>query len=261
MREIGTFIPKSPVCIAAGPWQLTGSLKPAGALFTKTVTPAPVDTNEKYLEVLPDRVYNDYGLANPGIDTFVRDYAPALASLDIPVFISVAIFTPAQMRLLEKLNGLENVVGFELNVSCPNIEGNSFDGGWLNGVRGFTEKPIVVKLPPDPWRIKQQALEYGWADGLTVGNSVPALTPHGRTVGMSGPAIRPIVLRCIQEVRSLTLDLTLIACGGIGHVDDLEEYRTAGADLFQVGSAHLRDPHIGSTLAGYAQHRQTHWEW
>jgi dihydroorotate dehydrogenase (NAD+) catalytic subunit len=111
--------------------------------------------------------------------------------------------------------------------------------------------PVLAKLRTDLLRVGEGArtvLEAG-ADAVVVGNALPAAMPDGRPAGLSGPAIRPLALRCVAEVLAEDPGAPVIACGGIASADDARAALDLGALGVQVGSALFRDPTTAARLA------------
>lgn len=237
-----------------------------GAMLPKTVTPAPRGGNPPpRLAETPAGMINSIGLQNPGIDAFADD----LDAYDIgmPLIVSVAGDTVAEFaRLCERLADDARVAAVELNLSCPNVEhgGLTFCAGPGSVAEvvaacraALPGKPMLVKLTNEGVLANSLAAEEAGADGLTLINTVPALSvdPHARTVlrgGLSGPAIKPVALRAVYEV-SGAVDIPVVGCGGVARGTDVAEFMLAGATAVQVGTASfVRDPaEILEELAAY----------
>lgn len=237
-----------------------------GAMLPKTVTPTPRGGNPPpRLAETPAGMINSIGLQNPGIDAFADD----LDAYDIgmPLIVSVAGDTVAEFaRLCERLADDARVAAVELNLSCPNVEHGGLT--FCAGPDRVTEvvaacraalpgKPMLVKLTNEGVLANSLAAEEAGADGLTLINTVPALSvdPHARTVlrgGLSGPAIKPVALRAVYEV-SGAVDIPVVGCGGVARGTDVAEFMLAGATAVQVGTASfVRDPaEILEELAAY----------
>ncbi|MDQ4106371.1 MAG: nitronate monooxygenase, partial [Actinomycetota bacterium] len=203
----------------------------------------------------PAGMINSIGLQNPGADRFLKD----LDDYDIgmPLIVSVAGDTVDEFAALcERLADDARVSAVELNLSCPNVEhgGLTFCAGpgAVTEVVGACRvalpgKPILVKLTYEGVRANSLAAAEAGADGLTLINTIPALSvdPHSRRVlrgGLSGPAIRPVALRGVYEV-SGAVDIPVVGCGGVTRGTDVAEFMLAGATAVQVGTASfVRDP-------------------
>lgn len=110
--------------------------------------------------------------------------------------------------------------------------------------------PVLAKLRPDLLRVVETAhavLDAG-AGALVIGDALPAALPDGRPAGLSGPAIRPVALRCVTEVRSALPQADLVGAGGITTVADARSFLEAGAVAVQVGTALLHDPTTAARL-------------
>jgi dihydroorotate dehydrogenase (NAD+) catalytic subunit len=203
---------------------------------------------------------NSIGLDNDGIDAFLEFHVPYLRTIGCPTIVSIAgrsIEDFEQMsRQLDTVNGIG---GIELNVSCPNVSGGvdfGTDPGLcrevVRRVRAATSLPILAKLTPNVTRIAEiaQAAQDGGADGLSVINTVLGMAVDwrkkrpllgNRMGGLSGPAIKPIALRCVYQVAQ-QVSIPIIGIGGIATVDDVMEFIVAGATAVQIGTANFYDP-------------------
>jgi len=229
----------------------------AGAIFTKGITLKPRKGNP------PPRIYetacgliNSVGLENPGVRVFCREVLPRMRKLKTRIFVNVAGFTRQEFAEIITEIGTK-VDGFELNVSCPNVEmgGVAFGrdpeicGSVVSSVRQITKLPVIVKLTAnfcDPLVIGQRCVEAG-ADGISLINTLHAMAFDASTKepvitgGMSGPAIKPFALFCVNRVRNL--GVPVIGMGGIMTGRDAYEFLLAGASAVSIGSATLRDPY------------------
>lgn len=228
-----------------------------GAMLPKTVTPVPRAGNPPpRLTETPAGMINSIGLQNPGADRFLEDLDDY--DIGIPLVISVAGDTVAEfVALCERLAGDARVSAVELNLSCPNVEhgGLTFCAGpdSVMEVVGacrttLRDKPMLVKLTNEGVRANSLAAEEAGADGLTLINTIPALSldPQSRSVlrgGLSGPAIKPVALRAVYEVSAGAVDIPVVGCGGVTRGTDVAEFMLAGATAVQVGTASfVRDP-------------------
>lgn len=234
-----------------------------GAVVTKTVTLEPRAGNPppRVAEVFGGMV-NSIGLQNVGIEKFLEEELYEWYAAGLPVIVSIG---GSRNQDFEQLCGLlagnSRVAAIELNLSCPNNYelGLSFCANpenvsiiverctnTLRCVDGMP-KPLIVKLAIENAVYNAQWAEEEGADALTLINSVPALTwlpdsPEPLLGGLSGPAIKPIALRAVYEV-SRTVDVPLIASGGVASLDDIEDFIRAGASAVQIGSASFaREP-------------------
>ena len=229
-----------------------------GAMLPKTTTSAARAGNPPpRVAETPAGMVNSIGLQNPGVHGFLQDLD--VFDLGIPIFVSVAGDTVAEFRLLcEILAGEDRVSAVELNLSCPNVEcgGLAFCAGPASVEEvvaacraAVPDKPIIAKLTNEDVVENARAAESAGADGLTVINTLPALTidAKARKVlvrgGLSGPAIKPVALRAVFDVSGV-VNVPVIGSGGVVSGTDVAEFMLAGATAVQVGSASfVRDPH------------------
>jgi dihydroorotate dehydrogenase (NAD+) catalytic subunit len=244
-----------------------------GAMLPKTTTPVERAGNPPpRVAETPAGMVNSIGLQNPGVERFLRDLDAF--DLGIPLFVSVAGDTVAEFASLsERVSGDDRISAVELNLSCPNVEcgGLAFCAGPSSVEEvvaacraAIPDKPILAKLTNQGVVENARAAEAAGADGLTVINTLPALTLDARTQkilvrgGLSGPAIKPVALRAVYDV-SGAVNLPVVGSGGVASGTDVAEFMLAGATAVQVGTtSFVRDPHeIRDEFAAYlAQHGQ-----
>ncbi|MCK4244973.1 MAG: dihydroorotate dehydrogenase [Candidatus Omnitrophica bacterium] len=232
-----------------------------GAIVTKTITLKPRAGN------LPPRLVetaagllNSIGLANVGIELFLKEKLPYLKKFSTPVIVSIAGEGSEEYLKLVQILNKEKIAGIELNISCPNIKKNLVIAqdevetfNLVKAVRKKTELPLLVKLSPnvtDITRIAKSAEKAG-ADILSLVNTFSAMgidsetgSPRlgGVVGGLSGPAIKPIALRMVWQVRKAT-SLPIIGAGGILSCNDALEFIIAGANAVGLGTAIFVNPH------------------
>jgi dihydroorotate dehydrogenase (NAD+) catalytic subunit len=228
-----------------------------GAMLPKTTTPAARAGNPPpRVAETPAGMVNSIGLQNPGVERFLQDLDAF--DLGIPLLVSVAGDTVADFRgLCERLAGDEHISAVELNLSCPNVEcgGLAFCAGPASVEEvvaacraAVPGKPILAKLTNEGVVENARAAESAGADGLTIMNTIPALTVDARARkvlvrgGLSGPAIKPVALRAVYDVFG-TVDVPVVGSGGVASGTDVAEFMLAGATAVQVGTASfVRDP-------------------
>jgi dihydroorotate dehydrogenase (NAD+) catalytic subunit len=242
-----------------------------GAVYTKALTPEPRAGNPPPRLTETDAgMLNAIGLANPGLESFLKDKIPVLRSLPCPAIVNVAgACEKDYLAVAEAMDGADAVWGIELNVSCPNVDhgGMAFgtDPHILEGltaaVRRVCSKPLIVKLSPNVTDITEtaRAAEAAGADAVScintltgmkvdVGSRRPAI-PRG-TAGLSGPAIRPVGVAAVWKVAK-AISVPVIGLGGIASANDALEYLLAGASAIQVGTALFSEPDMpGLVLRG-----------
>jgi dihydroorotate dehydrogenase (NAD+) catalytic subunit len=209
---------------------------------------------------------NSIGLDNDGIDQFSAHHMPYLARLECPVIVSIAGRSRQEFEsMARQLAEMDGVAAIELNVSCPNVSGGidfATDAGvceeLVAGVRAACDLPILAKLTPNVTRIADIALaaSRGGADALCLTNTVLGMAVDWRRQrpmlgnvmgGLSGPAIKPIALRCVHQVAQV-VETPLIGIGGIATIDDVMEYLVTGASAVQIGTANYYDPTVSMKL-------------
>jgi len=235
-----------------------------GAVMMKAATGEERFGNETpRVTETPSGMLNAIGLQNPGADKIVEKEIPFLRQFDIPIIANVAGSTVEEYeRVVTVLNQSNDVAAIELNISCPNVK----EGGIQFGIdpemaRTVTEKvkaisnvPVYVKLSPNVTNIVEMALaiEASGADGLTMINTLTGMQIHlpskrpviaNKTGGLSGPAIKPIAIRMIYEVKQ-HVSIPIIGMGGIQDAEDVLEFLLAGADAVAVGTANFNNPFV-----------------
>ncbi|MFP5225206.1 MAG: dihydroorotate dehydrogenase [Actinomycetota bacterium] len=244
-----------------------------GAVVCKTVTIKPRlgITTPRGAET-PAGMLNAIGLQNPGVHAFVQNDLAWLAERGYPAIASVGGHSLEDyVACAEALVG-SGAVAVELNLSCPNLEDRGFMFALdpdrtrevLAAVTGVLQVPVFAKLSPDVTdlaAIAGAALEGG-ATGLslintTLGMAIDPWTARPKlstgTGGLSGPAIRPIAVRCVYQVAKAHPGVPIIGMGGIATGSDAAEFLLAGASAVAVGTVNFVDPHatarVGQELA------------
>lgn len=238
-----------------------------GGILPKTVTrlPRPGNTPWRTVETAAG-LLNSIGLDNDGLDAFLAHHWPYLRTLQTAVIVSIAGRTREEfVEMAEQLNQAEGLAAIELNVSCPNVSGGVDFGtdaescrALVAGVRRVSRVPIVAKLTPNVTRIADIArgATDGGADALALINTVQGMAIDWRKRkpllgnvlgGLSGPAIKPIALRCVHQVAQ-AVNTPLIGIGGIATMDDVMEFLVAGATAVQIGTANYYDPTVSTRL-------------
>ncbi|MEE8148233.1 MAG: dihydroorotate dehydrogenase [Longimicrobiales bacterium] len=240
-------------------------LNALGGIVTKSVTLEPRSGHPPPRVVeAGNAMLNSIGLANPGLKTVCAEKLPWMKEhlAGVQVFVSVAGHVPDEYwRIVEGLDAVGGFLGYELNLSCPNdtrLGGLPFaldpDGlhEVVTGVRGLTERPMLVKLAPNVPDIGPvaEAAEAAGADGITLVNTMPGLIIDVDTCGaalgagsggLSGPALRSVGVHAVYRARQST-SVPLVGVGGITDANDALQYLLAGASLVQIGTATFADP-------------------
>lgn len=233
-----------------------------GGICTKGLSARPMPGNAPWRIVeTHGGMLNAIGLQNIGARAFVDEKLPRLRSYDTRIIPNVFGYTIEEyIEAIEILESGEGIHGYELNISCPNVKagGESFANdatqaaAVTRAVRKASSRPVIVKLSPNVTDVASiaRAVEDAGADALSlintaVGMSIDINTRRPRlanvTGGLSGPAIKPIAVRCVyQAFRAVRIPL--IGIGGIANTEDALEFLIAGASAVQVGTANFYDP-------------------
>jgi dihydroorotate dehydrogenase (NAD+) catalytic subunit len=233
-----------------------------GGVIPKTVTPLPRLGNPPPRTVeTAAGLLNSIGLDNDGLDAFVEKHLPYLLELGTAVLVNIAGATIDEfVAMAARLDAFPRIAGLELNISCPNVSGGVDFGtdakmaaDLVKRVREACRFPIVAKLTPNVTRIVSiaQAVADAGADAVSLVNTFQGLAVDWRRRrpilgagmgGLSGPAIKPLALRCVWQVAQGVPGLPIIGVGGISSLDDVMEYLVCGASAIQVGTANFYDP-------------------
>ncbi len=205
---------------------------------------------------------NAVGLQNDGVENFVTNILPTLPYNDVAIIANIYASSSNEFaELASILDKAEGLAGIEVNISCPNVK----EGGVLFGqdpklagevtsavVKAVKNLPVIVKLSPNVTSIAKiaKAIEDNGADAISLINTVTGMAVDIRARrpilanivgGLSGPAIKPIALRCLYETRK-AVNLPIIGMGGITNAEDVLEFILLGASAVQVGTANFIDP-------------------
>jgi dihydroorotate dehydrogenase (NAD+) catalytic subunit len=265
--RIGRVTFQNPILLASGTFgfgrEFPDVVRRLGGIVSKGITRRPRAGNPppRIWEV-PHGIINSVGLENPGVDEFVRTVLPVMRFRPAQVLVNVAGDTAEEYAEIIRRIDSGLVAGFELNVSCPNVRAGGVAFGRdpklvariVKAARRATPRLLVTKLTAnfiDPM-LTARAAEDAGSDAVSLINTVmaqafdaqgqPAL--GGGTGGLSGPAIKPFALYCIQRVVQ-AVRIPVIGGGGITSGRDVREFLSAGARLIQIGSINLVDPYAG----------------
>jgi dihydroorotate dehydrogenase (NAD+) catalytic subunit len=238
-----------------------------GGIIPKTITPTPRAGNPPPRTVeTPSGMLNSIGLDNDGIDYFLSEHLPYLLSLGTAIIVNIAGRTIEEYATMAaRVGAVDGVAGLELNISCPNVSGG-VDFGTnprmaatvVHKVRGACDLPVIAKLTPNVTSIVDiaQATNEAGADAVSLVNTFLGMAIDwrrrrpilGNTLGgLSGPAIKPLALRCVYQVAQ-KVEVPIIGVGGIQSIDDVMEFLLAGASAVQVGTANFYNPGVSGRL-------------
>ncbi len=267
--KIKNLVFKNPITVASGTFGTKDEYRDCidynalGAMITKTITVAPRQGNPmpRICETASGML-NAIGLQNKGLEDFIENKIPHFAKFETPLIVNIAGEKDDDFeKLVKSLNKHKDVVkGFELNLSCPNVEAGGANfmrkveriENIIKTVRNETDLPVMAKLSPELGNVLEIAelvIKCG-VDGLSLintlrGMAIDIYTRKPRianvTGGLSGPAIRPVALRHVYEVKK-NFDIPVIASGGIANTQDAIEFIIAGADLVALGTINFVNP-------------------
>ena len=265
---LGPLELKNPVMTASGTFgygrefEELVELDRLGAIVTKGLSLQPKAGNAppRIIET-PSGMLNAIGLANIGLDAFLKEKIPYFKKLKIPVIVNIyGHHMDEYGELANALKGVAGIAALEVNISCPNVE----QGGMAFGVDPVvagrltelvlknTDKPIIVKLSPNVTdiRVIAKAVEAAGAQALSLINTLTGMAIDIKTRrpklanlrgGLSGPAIRPVALYMVYQVAQ-SVSIPVIGLGGIMDYRDAIEFLIAGARAIQVGTANFVNP-------------------
>ncbi len=260
---------KNPVMTASGAFGYGeeyapfGPLESLGALVVKGLSLHPRAGNPMpRIAETPCGMLNAIGLQNVGVEKFLNEKLPPLPYEKTPVIANLYACEPQEFaELTARLCSDDRVAAVEVNVSCPNVArgGQAFgqDPAQAAAVTRAVKEvagdtPVLVKLSPNVADITEvaKAVEAAGADMLTCINTLVGMAVDLRTRrpllanvvgGLSGPAIKPVALRCVWQV-SRAVSIPVIGVGGIATATDVLEFVLAGAHAVQVGTANFSRP-------------------
>jgi len=270
--EIAGIRMQNPVMHAAGPFELEPmkdfiDLSKLGAYVQKSITRKPREGNPqpRIYEVAAGMI-NRIGLQNVGVEEFVESRLPIIYKLlpsDVSIIISVggeSIEDYLETSVILEEKSRRRIAALEINVSCPNVKDGLIFGSdcdllfnLVSALKSKVTLPLIIKLTPnvtDIGLIAKAAFSAG-ADALSLINTVRARAfiksgpQAGQWIegGLSGPAIKPIALKKIEEVVKV-VDASVIGMGGICDIEDALDFFRAGVSAIAVGTASFRDPTV-----------------
>jgi len=269
--KIGKLELKNAVILASGTCGFGEEIKDLvdinklGAIVTKTITLEKREGNPPPRVVeTPAGLLNSIGLDNDGLKDFMFDKVPRLERLKVPVIASIEGDTTGEfVKLAEKISKVPCIKAIEVNLSCPNVTHRNTRFTLLAQdarsvekiiahIKRSTHLALIAKLSPNVTDIKTiaRAAKTGGADAVSLVNTYPgmavdinAMKPKlgGITGGLSGPAIKPLALKCVRDVYN-SVKIPVIGAGGIMTAEDAIEFILCGASAVQVGTANFINP-------------------
>ena len=238
-----------------------------GAFVTKTIT-RELRAGNPLPRVVerPGSLINAIGIPSKGVPYFIEKTMPQYASYDTPLVVSISAPTAEGFASLAAELTIAGIAAIEANISCPNIEedGKAFAMNAASTekvtreLRAATTLPLWVKLTPNTADVPliARSAEAAGADAVVVANTILSMAIDLRTFkpclgnimgGLSGPAIKPIILRQVFQCAK-AVKIPVIGCGGISTAEDAAEYMLAGASAVQVGTATFLQPAAMTTI-------------
>ena len=262
---------KNPIFVASGTFGY-GTENPElvdvskiGAIVTKSITLHPREGNPppRIVET-PSGMINSIGLANIGVEKYISNMLPKYEKIGCPIIMNIAGSSLNEyVDVLEKMEAVSsNIVGYEINISCPNVKKGGMEFGvdcemtekLTHSLRSRTERLLIMKLSPNVTDITAiaKSSENGGADAVSAINTIVGMSIDYKTKksniyttygGLSGPAIKPVGLACVHKVFN-AVKIPVIGIGGMVDSQDAIEYILAGAIAVQIGTANYRNPGI-----------------
>lgn len=271
---------KNPVLLASGTVsygeelsKLT-DLSKLGGIVTKAISLEVREGNlpQRIVET-PAGMLNAIGLANVGVEKFIEEKMPFLRAQQFHTVVNiVGKSVDDYCEVVRRLEDVEGISGYEINLSCPNVKGECIIFGVderatfeiTSELRKCTNRHLMIKLTPNVTSIATIALaaERGGADSVSLINTVVGMAVNYKTRkpllknvtgGLSGPAIKPIALAKVWEVYN-AVKIPIVGMGGIANFEDALEFFLVGASAVQVGTMNFVSPNIGATLAEQIEH-------
>lgn len=275
---------KNPVMTASGTfgsgmeYSQFVDLNKLGAVVTKGVASVPWPGNPTpRIAETHGGMLNAIGLQNPGIDVFVKRDIPFLKQYDTKIIVNVCGKTTEEyLDVVEKLSD-EPVDMLEINISCPNVKEGGIGFGQdaktayaiTKEIKKIAKQPVIMKLSPNVTDITvmAKAVEDAGADAVSLINTLTgmkidinrqAFALANKTGGLSGPAIKPIAVRMVNQVAN-AVKIPIIGMGGIANYEDAVEFILAGATAISVGTANFFNPYTTVEIVdGIEKYMQAH---
>jgi dihydroorotate dehydrogenase (NAD+) catalytic subunit len=241
-----------------------------GGVVTKSLTLRPTKgLPAPRMAETASGMLNAIGLQNPGVEEFLNKDGAFISTLGVPVVLSVAGKSVEEFaQVVLRVRDIPNVVAIEANISCPNVERRNqvfachVDQAIevIGSVTRLTALPVFAKLTADVTNIVEiaEGCVRAGAHGLSLINTLLGMAIDTETFrpalgavtgGLSGPAIRPVAIRCVYQVAKALPGTPIIGIGGVTSARDAIEFLLAGAWAVQVGTANFFDPNAIPRIA------------
>jgi len=277
--QVGSLKFRNPILLASGTVGYGNEisefidLSKIGGIVTKSLSLKPRKGNppQRIVET-PAGMLNSIGLQNVGVEEFLKEKIPFLKKYDVPLICNIAASTVEEyVECTRLLTSEEFIKGFEINVSCPNVKEGGLQfgndpiavGKITKKVKAVTNKPVIVKLSPNVSYISEFAkvVKDEGGDAVSAINTLVGTSFNINTRmpkifnvfgGLSGPAIKPIALAKVLEIKR-NVDIPIIGIGGIMNWKDIIEFMIVGASAIQIGTLNFIDPTAPTKMISYLE--------
>ena len=273
--NIGGLSLKNPVMTASGTFGYgiefadLVNLEDIGGIIVKGTTLNPREGNDyPRMAETPSGMLNCVGLQNKGVDYFCQHIYPEIKDINTNMIVNVSGSSPDDYaECASRIDALDNIPAIELNISCPNVKqggmafGVTTKGAYevVKAVREAYHKTLIVKLSPNVTSITDIAkvVEDAGADAISLINTLMGMVIDTErrkpllsigTGGLSGPAVKPVAVRCVWQVAK-AVRIPVIGLGGIMNAKDAIEFLMAGACAIEIGTANFIDPAVSVKVA------------
>ena len=273
--NIGGLSLKNPVMIASGTFGYgiefadLVNLEDIGGIIVKGTTLNPREGNDyPRMAETPSGMLNCVGLQNKGVDYFCQHIYPEIKDINTNMIVNVSGSSPDDYaECASRIDALDNIPAIELNISCPNVKqggmafGVTTKGAYevVKAVREAYHKTLIVKLSPNVTSIIDIAkvVEDAGADAVSLINTLMGMVIDTErrkpllsigTGGLSGPAVKPVAVRCVWQVAK-AVRIPVVGLGGIMNAKDAIEFLMAGACAIEIGTANFIDPAVSVKVA------------
>lgn len=273
--NIGNLKLKNPVMTASGTFGYgvefadLVNLEDIGGIIVKGTTLHAREGNDyPRMAETASGMLNCVGLQNKGVDYFCKHIYPTIKDIQTNMIVNVSGSCPEDYaECAARINELDNIPAIELNISCPNVKQGGMAFGVtcagatsvVKAVREAYHKTLIVKLSPNVTDIAEiaRAVEDAGADSVSLINTLMGMSIDIErrkprlsiaTGGLSGPAVKPVAVRCVWQVAK-AVRIPIIGLGGIMNAEDAIEFMMAGASAIEIGTGNFIDPAISTKVA------------